>query len=89
MYYKTRMKLHILLFVARPRPSNKRFRSTKIYFFDSGKKLRTDPRLRAQIGKKSKNKKSNTLRQYKAKCYIPTWVWQMSAPILPYILDEY
>ena len=45
MYYKTRLKFNILVFMARPRPSKKRFRSTKIDFFDSGKKLRTDPRL--------------------------------------------
>ena len=45
MYYKTRLKFNIMVFVVRPRPSNKRFRSTKIDFFDSGKKLRTDPGL--------------------------------------------
>ena len=45
MYYKTRLKFNIMLFVARPRPSKKRFRSTKTDFFDSGKKLRTDPKL--------------------------------------------
>ena len=45
MYYKTRLKFNILMFVARPRASNKRFRSTKTDFFDSGKKLRTDPKL--------------------------------------------
>ena len=45
IYYKTRLKCNIVVFVVRPRPSNKRFRSTKIDFFDSSKKLRTDPRL--------------------------------------------
>ena len=57
MYYKTKLKFNIMLFVVRPRPSNKRFRSTKIDFFDSGKKLRTDPKLEEpKLARNEKNK---------------------------------
>ena len=45
MYYKTRLKFNIMQFLTRPRPSNTRFQSTKIVFFDSGKKYPIDPRL--------------------------------------------
>ena len=37
----------------------------------------------------SKNKKSNTIWQYKANSCIPTSIWQMCAPILLHIFDGY
>ena len=42
IYYRTRLKFNILFFLARPRPRNKRFYTTKIDFSDSGKKSRVD-----------------------------------------------
>ena len=41
-YYRTRLVFKILLCLARPRPRNKRFYTTKIDFSDSGKKSRAD-----------------------------------------------
>ena len=41
-YYRTRLELNIIFFLARPRPRNKRFRATKIDFSDSAKKSRVD-----------------------------------------------
>ena len=42
IYYRTRLEFNILFFLARPRPRNKRFYSTKINFSDSNKKSRVD-----------------------------------------------
>ena len=42
IYYRTRLEFNILFFLARPRPRNKRFYSTKIDFSDSDKKSRVD-----------------------------------------------
>ena len=41
-YYRTRLEFNIRIFLARPRPGNKRFYSTKIEFSDSAKKSRVD-----------------------------------------------
>jgi len=41
-YYRTRLEFNILYFLARPRPRNKRFYTTKIDFSDSAKKSRLD-----------------------------------------------
>ena len=41
-YYRTRLEFNILFFLARPRPRNKRFYTTKINFSDSNKKSRVD-----------------------------------------------
>ena len=42
IYYRTRLEFNIMFFLARPRPRNKRFYTTKIDFSDSGKKSRVD-----------------------------------------------
>ena len=41
-YYRTRLEFNIIFFMARPRPRNKRFRTTEIDFSDSAKKPRVD-----------------------------------------------
>ena len=51
--------IHIPQFLTRPRPSNTRFQSTKIDFFDSCKKYRTDPRL--EEPKLARNRKLKNL----------------------------
>ena len=40
--YRTQLEFNIIFFLARPRPRNKRFRTTKIDFSDSAKKSRVD-----------------------------------------------
>ena len=90
MYYKTRLKFNILDVCGWPAAFKEAISIDENRLVRLRQKVANRPKAGgARIGPKSKNEKSNILRQYKAKCYIPTWIWQMSAPILPYILDEY